>query len=160
MSTLSAAQESPCATAAHRAFDFWVGDWEVFLADGSKAGENRISVREGGCLLLEEWQGAAGGTGTSMNYYDPSAGHWVQVWMGAGSLIRISGGLVEGSMLLTGEIVDVRSRQSGPFRGKWTPMEDGRVRQFFEQSADGGASWRPWFEGFYVKREGSTAPKR
>ncbi|MCZ6871012.1 MAG: hypothetical protein O7G84_16030 [Gammaproteobacteria bacterium] len=129
----------PLRQRCHRAFDFWVGDWEVFLADGRRAGENRISVREGGCLLLEEWKGAAGSTGTSMNYYDPMSRRWVQVWMGAGSLIRISGVVVEGSMSLVGEIV-VRSHATLPFRGTWTPMKDGRVRQFFEHSEDGGES--------------------
>ncbi len=159
LTPLVSAQESPCSTDAHRAFDFWVGDWEVFLADGRRVGENRISVREGGCLLLEEWKGAAGGTGTSMSYYDPMSRRWVQLWMGAGSLIRISGAMVDGSMSLVGEIIDVRSHRSLPFRGTWTPVKDGRVRQFFEQSEDGGESWTPWFEGFYVRREDGAASR-
>ena len=38
------------------------------------------------------------------------------------------------------------------FRGTWTLLEDGRVRQFFEQSADQGKSWQAWFEGFYKRK--------
>jgi hypothetical protein len=33
----------------------------------------------------------------------------------------------------------------------WTPLADGRVRQFFEQSDDDGTNWTPWFEGFYSR---------
>ncbi|MEE9254574.1 MAG: hypothetical protein V3U43_06540 [Pseudomonadales bacterium] len=146
------AGESPCAGDAYRAFDFWVGQWEVFLEDGRKAGDNRISVREGGCLLLEEWRGVRGSTGTSMNFYDPASEQWVQVWMGSGSLIRISGGIVEDAMSLQGEITDLGSHATLPFRGLWTPLDDGRVRQFFEQSEDDGETWSAWFEGFYVKK--------
>jgi len=40
---------------------------------------------------------------------------------------------------------------TAPFRGLWTPQPDGRVRQFFEQSDDGGKTWKPWFEGFYTR---------
>ena len=29
--------------------------------------------------------------------------------------------------------------------------EYGRVRQYFEQSNDGGETWVPWFEGFYTR---------
>ncbi|MEJ2130043.1 MAG: hypothetical protein P8Y95_00070 [Gammaproteobacteria bacterium] len=154
------AGESPCSGVAHHQFDFWVGEWEVYLADGRRAGENRISVRDGGCLLLEEWKGAAGSTGTSMNFYDPLTEQWVQVWVGSGSLIRIRGGIVAGSMTLVGELIELGGlRNASPFRGTWTPLDDGRVRQFFEQSEDGGKTWQPWFEGFYVRKEVRKAPE-
>ena len=153
MTPTALAGERRCGGDAHRAFDFWLGDWEVFLEDGRKAGENRISMREGGCLLLEEWEGARGSTGTSVNFYDPASAQWVQVWMGSGSLIRIRGGLSEHGMSLAGEITDMDSHATLPFRGLWTPLDDGRVRQFFEQSEDGGETWSAWFEGFYSLRE-------
>ena len=34
-------------------------------------------------------------------------------------------------------------------------MDDGRVRQFFEQSNDEGETWSPWFEGFYTRQSGT-----
>jgi hypothetical protein len=30
-------------------------------------------------------------------------------------------------------------------------MPDGRVRQLFEQQADGG-TWAPWFDGYYNRQ--------
>ncbi len=132
-------------------FDFWVGEWDVFTPEGNKAGTNRIEETEGGCILLESWTGAGGGTGTSINYYDPSTERWNQLWVSPnGVVIRIAGGLRDGSMVLEGELVGPEGR-SQPFRGTWTPNPDGSVRQFFEISADDGATWAAWFDGKYVR---------
>ena len=134
-------------------FDFWVGDWEVHVANGKLAGENEIIRAERGCLLIESWKSATGGTGMSINYVDKITDEWVQVWNDAsGSQINIRGGLTDEGMLLVGTIHYVANGQTLPFRGLWTPLEDGRVRQFFEQSTDDSESWTPWFEGFYTRK--------
>jgi hypothetical protein len=135
-----------------REFDFWVGVWEVRTANGQLAGHNTIRSAERGCVLTEHWTSATGGTGMSVNYLDQSKDKWVQVWMAAdGSQITISGGLTDAGMSLRGTLHNVGSGGTLPFRGLWTPLPDGRVRQFFEQSSDGGSSWVPWFEGFYTR---------
>ncbi len=141
-----------CATdaAPYRDFDFWVGTWEVFNpANGNKAGENVISVRENGCLILEEWTSGGGGTGTSMNFYDPAQGAWRQVWRSAGVFIDYAGGLdADGAMAMEGAITYDVSGQTAPFRGKWTARDDGSVLQeFWQQDADG--AWNVWFVGEY-----------
>jgi len=139
---------------AFREFDFWLGSWDVHSADGKFAGTNTISSAEGGCVLQEQWRGASGGTGSSINYLDKTTNQWVQVWNSeGGAQISIRGGLTDGGMLLQGHIHYVGREQTSLFRGLWTPLEDGRVRQFFEQSDDDGVTWAPWFEGFYTRRE-------
>ena len=135
-------------------FDFWVGSWEVHVADGTKAGENTIEKAERGCVLIETWRSVRGGTGMSINYLDKSTDEWVQVWNDAtGNQIHIRGGLTSEGMLLEGTIHYVANGMTAPFRGLWTPLPDGRVRQFFEQSNDNGETWQPWFEGFYSRKE-------
>ncbi len=134
-----------------REFDFWVGEWEVTTAAGAVAGTNRISREELGCTLIERWSGATGGTGTSLNYFDPVSGNWVQHWVGVGVIIDIGGGLRGESMVLEGHVHYIGSGETRPFRGTWTPLDDGRVRQLFEESQDEDKSWRPWFEGFYTR---------
>ena len=137
-----------------RAFDFWVGEWDVHLADGTVAGTNSIEAVERGCMLIERWRSAGGGTGTSINYLDKATGEWVQVWNAAGgSQIHIRGGMTGDGMLLVGTLHSVATGTTLPFRGLWTLLDDGRVRQFFEQSTDGGETWSPWFEGFYTRKE-------
>ena len=133
-------------------FDFWVGDWEVHTAAGQFAGSNSIKKAERGCVLIENWSNFIGGTGMSINYFDVATSEWVQVWNAeGGSQINIRGGLTEEGMLLTGTIATVANPDAVPFRGLWTLLDDGRVRQYFEQSNDGGDTWQPWFEGFYSR---------
>ena len=136
-----------------RQFDFWIGHWEVTGAQGQVAGTNKIEKAEQGCMLLERWTGRSGGTGTSMNYYDTAKGKWVQVWVAsAGYSIHIEGGLEDGKMRLVGELIG-GDGSATPFRGTWTPLDDGRVRQFFEQSTDEGKTWTPWFDGYYARKD-------
>lgn len=145
----------PCEQDARFAeFDFWVGTWDVHVADGTLVGENSIDKAERGCVLVETWRSARGGTGMSINYFDKATDEWVQVWNSAtGSQIHIRGGLTSEGMLLEGTIHYVANGTTAPFRGLWTPLPDGRVRQFFEQSNDDGDTWQPWFEGFYSRKD-------
>lgn len=149
------AQAYPCEhDDSFRAFDFWLGEWDVHVASGQLAGHNRITSEQRGCYLAESWTSATGGTGTSINYLDGAAGEWVQIWNDSGgNQIHIRGGVTDEGMLLVGTIHYVANDSTLPFRGLWTPLDDGRVRQFFEQSNDGGETWVPWFEGFYTRRE-------
>jgi len=135
-------------------FDFWVGKWDVHVASGAVAGHNEITREQRSYVLIENWTSATGGGGMSINYVDKINGEWVQIWNDAsGSQINIRGGITEEGMLLTGTIHYVATGQTLPFRGLWTPLEDGRVRQYFEHSNDGGESWVSWFEGFYSRAE-------
>lgn len=143
----------PCAhQPGFQDFDFWIGEWEVHLANGTRAGSNVIKSIERGCALSEHWTNVSGGTGMSINYLDQASDEWVQVWNAeGGSQIIVRGGLTDEGMAMEGYISDVASGSTAPFRALWTPLPDGRVRQYFEQSNDGGATWVPWFEGFYTR---------
>jgi len=135
-------------------FDFWIGSWEVHGPAGGFAGTNIIERSERGCVLIENWTNLAGGTGMSVNYVDKITGEWVQVWNSeGGSQINIRGGMTDDGMLLAGTLHAVGTETTIPFRALWTPLPDGRVRQFFEQSTDDGETWTTWFEGFYTRTE-------
>ena len=152
-----AAQNAPCEGAAFRAFDFWLGEWTVANAAGTLVGQNSITSGEGGCVLEESWRSASGGTGRSLNFYDPVRGIWRQLWVSAGSIIDIQGGIdATGSMALEGSITYTGNTSRQAFRGRWTPLPDGRVRQFFEQRPESGGEWTPWFEGFYRRVDGGV----
>jgi hypothetical protein len=146
-------QAYPCAhQEGFRDFDFWIGEWDVHLANGNQAGTNVIKSIERGCALTEHWTSANGGTGMSINYLDKASGEWVQVWNSAnGGQINIRGGMTDDGMLLEGYIHYVNNGTTAPFRGLWTLLPDGRVRQYFEQSNDEGKTWVPWFEAFYTR---------
>jgi len=147
-------QAFPCEhDMAFSAFDFWLGEWDVHTADGTYAGSNAIERAERGCVLIENWSSAGGGSGMSINYLDRISGEWVQIWNDAsGGQINIRGGMTDEGMLLVGTMHDVANGTTVPFRGLWTPMPDGRVRQFFEQRSPDDETWSPWFEGFYTRK--------
>jgi hypothetical protein len=148
-------QAYPCQhMPGFRDFDFWIGEWDVAGANGIPAGRNSIQPAERGCVLIENWTNTAGGTGMSVNYLDKSTNEWVQVWNAeGGSQINVRGGLTNDGMAMEGTIHYISNGTTAPFRALWTALPDGRVRQYFEQSNDGGVTWVPWFEGFYTRRD-------
>jgi hypothetical protein len=71
------AATAPCGTADHRAFDFWVGKWNVRTPDGKLAGTNRIE---------------RGYSGESLNIYDAARKVWHQSWADSdGTLLVLEG---------------------------------------------------------------------
>ena len=146
----------PCTDESHRAFDFWVGDWIVTNAAGTEVGQNLIERTEGGCLLVENWTSAGGGTGKSMNYWDPREKRWKQVWVSSnGSVGYFNGGIADGAMVLQGDMLAANGTAL-LLKGTWSVLDDGRVRQHFEQSTDQGATWSTWFDGYYAKKTSSA----
>ncbi len=144
---------NPCTAAEYHVFDFWTGEWTVTDPQGATVGSNVIRSVSGGCALLESWTDARGTTGTSINYYDPRTQRWTQVWVGeGGSILHLQGGIVDGVMELGGE----RQAPDGTRvrdRIRWTPNQDGTVRQHWEISRDQGETWETLFDGVY-KRKG------
>ncbi len=154
----AAGQEQPAAApceadTVYRQFDFWIGEWDVFTPEGQKAGTKRIEKLLRGCLLLESWTSTQGGAGKSINYYDPIRRRWVQTWVdGQGGIIAVDGMLEGGVMRFEGEHLYPDGRREA-YRVSFTPQADGSVRQFIEQSKDGGRSWYVWFDGTYVRKQ-------
>jgi hypothetical protein len=152
---LLAAQQAPpgCTAPEYRQFDFWVGEWSVTDSSGTKPyGTNVITTEEAGCLVRERWTAAGGGTGQSMNFYDRQRGRWEQLWVArGGSILRLSGGLEGTRMVLEGE---TRTAAGATVLNRiaWSPEPDGRVRQLWTTSTDGGKTWKAGFDGWYRRR--------
>jgi hypothetical protein len=159
-SAIGAAQDSSrappppaCTAAEHRQFDFWLGEWEVTNPAGQVVGQSRITSILDGCVLREEWDAARGGAGTSYNIYDAKTGRWHQTWVDKqGTLLLIEGGLdSSGAMVLQNS----ERRADGATvanRITWTRLGPDEVRQRWDTSADGGASWQASFNGLYRRK--------
>jgi hypothetical protein len=154
MPALVDAQSPPtrgCTAAEHRQFDFWVGEWRVLNPAGRPAGTSRITAILDGCALLEEWTGAGGNTGKSLNFYDRAARAWTQTWIdNGGQPLRIKGGLRDGRMVMEAEHSDSTGRVTVE-RITWTPIARDTVRQHWERSTDGRKTWVGSFDGRYVR---------
>jgi hypothetical protein len=146
-----AATPRPCTSPEHHQFDFWIGDWNVSLPTGKPAGRNRITQLLGGCALREEWTGASGSRGTSLNTYDAAARRWRQTRVdNAGAVLVLEGRLEKGRMTLQGQR-PIEGGRSETQRITWTPRAGGQVRQHWEASRDGGRTWKTEFDGTYRK---------
>jgi hypothetical protein len=147
------AAPKPCSAPEHRQFDFWLGEWEV-REDGKVAGSNRITRILGGCALREEWAGAGGSNGTSLNTYDATTRRWHQTWVDdKGNVLLLQGERAGGKMVLEGDR-PVAPGKIARHRISWTPLSGGRVRQLWESSNDTGKSWEIVFDGTYLSKKG------
>jgi hypothetical protein len=132
-------------------FDFWVGEWDV-TEGGEAAGTNSVRAIVDGCVVQENWRGARGSAGTSLNYYDPRDAHWHQHWVWRnGTTLELAGDYADHRMVLEG---DSPMRDGGTVhqRVTWFDNPDGTVRQLWEQSKDGGATWEVAFDGLYRRQ--------
>jgi hypothetical protein len=147
----------PCTAAEYRQFDFWVGDWDVKDPQGTVVGTNRITREYDGCVLQEHWEarGPRKQTGSSFNTWSLATKQWHQTWVDStGGFLRLDGGLVEGKMVLAGEMPARTGGGRVRHRITWTPLAGGTVRQLWETSKDAGVSWTVAFDGLYVHKAG------
>lgn len=141
---------TPCNSAFHNDFDFWLGDWQVFKPGGSLAGTNSVSKDYNNCVLRERYNTVGGFSGESLNIYDSGRGVWHQTWVdNSGNLLLLEGQLRDGNMELTGDSVDATG-QLQHHRIRWTPNPDGSVRQHWQTKTITG-DWATIFDGLYKK---------
>lgn len=156
----------PCnSLPEYRQFDFWVGDWDVKGGAGQLVGTSRVERILNNCVIQETYTAAPGASaaqkyvGQAFHFYDQNAKKWMQHYIDTTAApFDWVGEVRDGAMQYTRE---------GPFgpsnlfvkqRMTFTP-QDGGVRQVFEQSIDGGKTWRSGFVGSYVKRAAGSGEK-
>lgn len=105
-----------CATAEHRQFDFWIGEWDVAIHLRTKPtdetwqdarGHQKIEAILGGCAISETFTADGPGepwAGRSYSSWQAPLGKWRQTWVDdQGSYLALTGGLESGVMTLYGE---------------------------------------------------------
>lgn len=149
----------PCMRdTAARAFDFWVGEWEVFSnsATRQRAGTSSIQNVSGGCLILENWTTWNGPyNGKSMNFYVPETGKWRQIWTDSGRNLSYfeDGEYKDGAMRFT-----TTTAQGQPGKLTFFNLGPNKVRQFYEVSADEGKTYQVGYDFIYVRKGSGEWP--
>ncbi|MBZ5538759.1 MAG: hypothetical protein LAO31_22665 [Acidobacteriia bacterium] len=146
--------QKPCAySPENRQFDFWVGDWNVFMTGGEvPAGSSKIELILGDCVVLENWSGRSGGSGKSFNIYNKNEKRWEQTWVDAsGSAIFFFGQLKDGVMDYY--TADVPQPDGTHLRRHLQFFNQGhdKVRQFSQGSTDGGKTWTVEYDLTYLR---------
>ena len=147
----------PCRQAAEsRQLDFWVGDWTV-LSGSTVLGTNRIERVNGDCMLQENWLSSGGGGGKSWSYYDPTLLKWKQLFIfDNGGVMDFTGGRHDGTMRFESSAPATANSPAAITRMTFFPIAKDTVRQLFQRSTDGGKTRSAGFDGFYVRKPGTT----
>src|SRR3954468_21942240 len=138
-----------CASQPERhRFDFWIGEWNVTTKDGGPVGTSVIQSVSRGCALLENWTGANGGQGKSLNAYNPLIDQWQQFWIGAdGGVSEYRESKMDGASLVF--LMTAHANADSIARLSFTPLDSATVRQHSELSSDGGKSWVTQYDLYY-----------
>ena len=134
---------TPCSSEQHRAFDFWIGEWDV-TAKGNKESHARSSITKhnNGCSIHEHYVTSTGSTGNSINFYDKTNSKWHQTWIdNSGTPLYLNGEFNNDAMVLS----DSNNKIT------WTKNEAGEVNQVWETTSDSGKTWTVIFNGVYRK---------
>ncbi|MBS0478782.1 MAG: hypothetical protein JSR79_05730 [Proteobacteria bacterium] len=141
-----------CGDADHKAFDFWIGDWDVY-SGSTKVARSRIE-KIVGCAISETFDRTIGLGGKPVDYhgrsisaYVPADKGWRQFYTdNSGTAATLTGGIADGAMVFLS--------RNGPVTNRMTvkPNPDGSVTQRGELSTDDGKTWKPAYDFTYRKR--------
>lgn len=145
----------PCVASpeAHQ-FDYWLGDWDVSVG-GIRAGQSHVEKILNDCVVFENWTGAGGYVGKSFNLFDPQRRRWQQTWVdGVGGLTEYHGEWRDGALRYEAKgTVPAGQKEPVDQTMVFFKLDDGRVRQLIQQTADGGKTWSVVFDGIYTRRK-------
>lgn len=147
------ADDCICCTTNHKAFDFWIGVWNVTDSSGTFVGTNRIEKLQDDCVLQENWIGSSGSTGTSTNFFNSQTMQWEQLWVdNQGTYLKLRGNRHANQMILSSDVFMHTDGNEYINQITWTLNEDGSVRQLWELLQD-GSTIRVLFDGLYTRTE-------
>lgn len=139
-------------TKKYHAFDFWIGEWDVYKSGtDSIVGKSVIQSIIDGVALQENYHSLRGSyEGKSLNKYNPFTEEWEQFWVdNSGLTLHLHGDYGDGKMVMGNET----EQEGGSLANRitWTSHADGTVRQVWEQSTNKGESWAAIFDGLYKR---------
>jgi hypothetical protein len=144
-----------CTDQAHRAIEFWIGDWNVTDTASSKPiADSRIEWVVGGCGVRETYAQSVGPDGkptdyrgTSYTALDNRDHTWRQFYVdNTGSATNYDGNIEGRQLVLNTHAGNVANRMT------IQAQADGSVRQSGEVSLDDGKTWAPGYDFTYRRK--------
>lgn len=148
--TIAAAKKNahPCATPEHRAFDFWLGEWDVFV-NGQKIATSSIQLALDECTIFENYSALRGYAGKSFTVLDRITKKWQQRYFDTTGVVHEW----EGEVIAGGALRFLWTHEGQTDRMTYTKEGPDEVRQLIETSTDEGKTWAVTFDGKYVRRK-------
>jgi hypothetical protein len=148
---------TPCKyTPENRQFDFWIGEWNAVVSkDGSPAGDSRIELSLGDCVIVENWTSKNSPyAGKSYNGYNVGEKRWEQFWVdNSQGMIQFFGNLKDG-------VMDFYTADNPQPDGttlkrhlQFIPQGPDTVRQFSQGSTDHGKTWTVEYDFIYHRKK-------
>lgn len=151
------ANANPCdADPNYRAFDFWIGEWDV-----QPTGPNRAPIGSGpssliekqlnGCTIQENWlPPGPSGQGKSFNTYNSVTKQWEQYYVDTRGTITH----YKGTFHADGNLYYEADQFASTNKIRMTFFNQGpnQVRQLGHVSTDGGKTWNVSFDLTYVRK--------
>ncbi len=146
----------PCAADAnYRAFDFWIGEWDVQPTGPQRApiGQGAASIIErqlDGCAIQENWLPIGGvGAGKSFNIYNRVSKMWEQYYVDTnGTITHYTGTFRDGTLYYEAD----QFASTNKIRMTFFNQGPNQVRQLGHVSTDGGKTWTVSFDLTYVRK--------
>jgi len=136
-----------------RAFDFWVGEWNVFNPQGNQVGESSIEKILADHVILENWYGGQGFEGKSFNHYHIDSGKWIQYWVDqASGRIHFEGNYDPDQHAMVYHEVNTAERGKSARRLRFFNVSQDSVRQLSERSTDSGKTWSVEYDFMYIRK--------
>ncbi len=160
---LRSAAAPPCAADSnYQRLAFWVGDWDVVDSTGAHYATQRVRAVIDDCAITAEWTGRVGDKGFNLSAFDGRTGEWRQVYVSnqvpapLGVTIRRSDTTYVGPGVRFIALLDPPAESLSRSRVTIMPLSGHRAMQLFEDSKDGGATWRVIFKAEHRPR--ASAP--
>jgi hypothetical protein len=150
------ANAHPCgAEPNYRAFDFWIGEWDVqpTATPRGPVGSGSTSIVErqlDGCVIQENWLPQGPGAGKSFNIFNVVTKQWEQYYVDTRGTIT----LYKGTFHEDGNLYFEADQFASTNRIRMTFFNQGpnQVRQLGHVSTDGGKTWTVTFDLTYVRK--------
>lgn len=144
---------SPCAAdSSYQRLAFWVGDWDVFDSTGAHYATQRVSPVIDACAISVEWSSGGGNKGMGLAAFDMKTHAWKQVYVSnqvpfrSGVTLRTSDPSYTGPGIRFISLVDAAAENPEQSRVTIMPLSGHRALQEFEDSKDGGKTWKVVFK--------------
>jgi hypothetical protein len=155
----------PCVTDSnYQRLAFWVGDWDVFDSTGAKYATQRVQPVIDACAITIEWASGGGNKGMGLAAFDMKSRAWKEVYVSnqvpfrSGVTIRTSDPSYAGPGIRFISVND-QAASDNLVRNRVTilPLAEHGALQQFEESRDGGKTWKVVFKAEHRPRTGVSA---
>lgn len=158
------ATTSPClADSSYQRLAFWVGDWGVYDSTGAKYATQRVRTVIDECAITAEWASGGGNKGLGLSAFDVKTRAWKQVYVSnqvpfrSGVTVRTSDPSYTGPGIRFVSVSDPAAESSVKNRVTILPLSGHRAMQEFEESRDGGKTWKVVFKAEHRPRTDASA---